>query len=196
MLTLLFLGLETLLRRLPPPQHGRVQWYQGGSPIGDRGSPTSTSKPYKPVLGYSIQLALLTGTGYWSGFLAVRLGMVYLTGKSLFLGALWLPTGLQTRAVCLAYALMIVMTSLVEWAIEVRLDMLTALAGFVSLLLLLNRQVAWRGLVAGLSFLISQKGTMYAFAGGIALLGSWRPGPTGIWVRDVLGIQHLRRVAH
>jgi hypothetical protein len=46
----------------------------------------------------------------------------------------------------------------------------TALFGFVSLLLLLNRRVALGGLIAGVGFLISQKGAMYALAGGFALL--------------------------
>ena len=81
---------------------------------------------------------------------------------------------------------MIVMTSLVEWAIEIRLDMLTALFGFVSLLLLLNRRIAMAGAVAGLSFLISQKGTMYALAGGIALLGCLATQHDRRWMRDVL----------
>ena len=78
------------------------------------------------------------------------------------------------------------MTSLVEWAIEIRLDMLTALFGFVSLLLLLDRRIALAGVVAGLSFLISQKGTMYALAGGIALLGCLATHRDRRLIREVL----------
>ena len=78
------------------------------------------------------------------------------------------------------------MTSLVEWAIEIRLDMLTALFGFVSLLLLLDRRIALAGAMAGLGFLISQKGTMYALAGGIALLGCLATQRDRRWMRDVL----------
>ena len=185
-LTLLFLSLETCYAIYRPLS---IDEFNGTWSVAQlaTGVPYVDFQPYKPVLGYSIQLALLSlAPDTWSGFLAVRLGMVYLTGGILFLGALWLRRVFQPGAVCLAYALMIVMTSLVEWAIEVRLDMLTALFGFVSLLLLLNRRVALAGAVAGLSFLISQKGTMYAFAGGIALLGSLATWRDRRWVRDVL----------
>ena len=75
------------------------------------------------------------------------------------------------------------MTSLVEWAIEVRLDMLTALFGFVSLLFLLDRRVALAAL-AGLSFLISQKGAMFALAGGFGLLGCLVVQRDRTWLRD------------
>jgi len=78
------------------------------------------------------------------------------------------------------------MTSLLEWAIEVRLDMLTALFGYVSLILLLERRIALAGAVAGMGFLISQKGAMFALAGGIALLGCLATQRDRRWVRHVL----------
>jgi hypothetical protein len=169
-LTLLFLGLETFyaLHRSLGHDEFSGAWslmeLAGGVPYRD-------FQPYKPVLGYYLQLALLQlAPDTWTGYLIIRLGMTSLAVSVLLLGALWLRRLYRADAVCLAYALLIVMTSLVEYAIEVRLDMLTALFGFVSLLLLLDRRVALAGTLAGLSFLISQKGTMYAFAGGLGLL--------------------------
>ncbi len=185
-LTLFFLSLESYYAVYRPLS---IDEFNGAWSVAQlaTGVPYVDYQPYKPVLGYSIQLALQRlAPDTWSGFLAVRLGMVYLTGGILFLGALWLRRVFRPGAVCLAYALMIVMTSLVEWAIEVRLDMLTALVGFVSLLLLLNRRIALAGAVAGLSFLISQKGTMYALAGGIALLVTLATQRDRRGMRDVL----------
>src|SRR5258707_7836737 len=169
-LTLFFLGLETYYALPRPLSHDEFTGVWSVVEVAS-GVPYRDFEPYKPVLGYYVQLLLLQlATDTWSGYLAIRLGMTYLAVATLFLGALWLRRMFRADAVCLAYALLVVMTSLVEWAIEVRLDMLTALVGFVSLLCLLNRRVAAAGALAGLSFLISQKGTMYALAGGVALL--------------------------
>src|SRR5579862_3794024 len=170
-LTLFFLALETLyaLRRPLNPDEFNGAW--SVVQVGDH-VPYVDFAPYKPVLGYYVQWALLQlGHDPWGGYVAIRLGMTFMTVATLFLGALWLRRIFRPAGVCLAYALLVVMTSLVEWAIEVRLDMLTALFGFVSLLFLLNRRVAVAGVLAGLSFLISQKGATYGLAGGFALVG-------------------------
>ena len=95
-LTLLFLGLETCYAVYRPLS---LDEFNGTWSIAQlaTGVPYVDFQPYKPVLGYSIQLALLSlAPDTWSGFLAVRLGMVYLTGGILFLGTL-APTGLSTR---------------------------------------------------------------------------------------------------
>jgi hypothetical protein len=185
-LTVFFLGLETYYALHRPLSHDEftgvwsVVEVSGGVPYVD-------FQPYKPVLGYYVQLAFLQlATDTWSGYLAIRLGMTCLAVGTLLLGALWLRRIFRAEGVCLAYALLVVMTSLVEWAIEVRLDMLTALFGFVSLLFLLNRRVALAGALAGVSFLVSQKGTMYALAGGAALLGCLVIQRDGHRWRDVL----------
>jgi len=184
--TVLFLGVETFYavhRPLHLDEFG-IAW--DSAQLVNR-IPYVDYQPYKPVLGSYVLLALLhMRPDTWGGFLCARLGMAYLSAAVLFAGALWLRRLYQPGAVCLAYALMIVMTSLVEWAIEVRLDMLTALVGFVSLLLLLDRRIALAGAVAGVSFLISQKGTMYSLAGGFALLGCLASGRDRRWARDVL----------
>jgi len=186
LLTLLFLGIETIYslnRRLS------IDEFNGAYSIHqfDRYSPYFDFQPYKPVLGYAIQLPLLRlGSDTWNGLVAVRLGMAFTTGVVLFLGALWLERVYRPGAVCLAFALMVVMTSMVEWAFEVRLDMLTALFGFISLLLLLNRRAALAGIVAGLGFLISQKGVMYDLAGAAALLGCLAVHRDRGWGRDLL----------
>ena len=185
-LTLLFLGIETFYAVHRPLHLDEFYVAWSVAQLGT-GIPYIDFQPYKPILGYYVLLELLRlGPDSWSGFLAARMGMAYLSGGVLFLGALWLRRLFRPGAVCLAYALMVVMTSLVEWAMEVRLDMLTALFGFVSLLLLLNRRIALAGAMAGLSFLISQKGTMYALAGGIALLGCLATERDRRWRRDVL----------
>ena len=185
-LTLLFLGVETFYavhRPLHLDEFG-IAWDTAQLV---NGIPYVDYQPYKPVLGSYVLLALLhMRPDTWGGFLCARLGMAYLSAAVLFAGALWLRRLFRPGAVCLAYALMIVMTSLVEWAIEIRLDMLTALFGFVSLLLLLDRRIALAGAVAGVSFLISQKGTMYALAGGIALLGCLATQHDRRWMREVL----------
>ncbi len=171
LLTLFFLSVETYYAVNRPLSHDEFSGAWSVAQLATR-TPYVDFQPYKPVLGYYFQLPLLRlGADTWHGFVAVRLGMVYLTGSVLFLGALWLQRIFRPGAVSLAFALMVVMTSLLEWAIEVRLDMMTALFGFISLLLLLNRRVALAGIVAGLSFLISQKGSVYGLAGAMALLG-------------------------
>ena len=186
LLTLFFLGIETGYAVNRPLSVDEFNGAWSVAQLATR-TPYVDFEPYKPVLGYYAQLVLLClGRDAWHGYLAVRLGMVYLTGSVLLLGALWLRRIFRPAAVCLAFALMVVMTSLLEWAIEVRLDMLTALFGFVSLLFLLNRRIALAGTLAGLSFLISQKGTMYALAGGVAFLGCLATQRDRRWVRDVL----------
>ena len=185
-LTLLFLGLESFYavhRPLHLDEFG-IAW---DSAQLVNGIPYVDFQPYKPILGSYALLALLhMRADTWGGFLCARLGMACLSVAVLFAGALWLRRLYRPSAVCLAYALMIVMTSLVEWAIEIRLDMMTALFGFVSLLLLLDQRIVLAGALAGFSFLISQKGTMYALAGGIALLGCLVTHRDRRWMRDLL----------
>lgn len=186
LLALFFLGIETSYAVNRPLSVDEFNGAWSVAQLATR-TPYVDFEPYKPVLGYYVQLALLClARDTWHGYLAVRLGMVYLTGTVLLLGALRLQRIFRPGAACLAFALMVVMTSLLEWAIEVRLDMLTALFGFVSLILLLNRRAGLAGTVAGLGFLTSQKGAMFALAGGIALLGCLVTHRDRRWVRDVL----------
>ena len=185
-LTLFFLALETHYAIHRPLS---IDEFNGGRDMArvETSLPYRDYQPYKPVVGYYTQMALLRlAPDTWNGFITVRLGMAYLAGSVLFLGALWLRRLFRPAAVCLAYALLIVMTSVVEWGMEVRLDLLTSVVGFVSLLLLLNRRIALAGLVAGFSFLISQKGTMYALAGGVSLLGCLLIQRDRRYVRDVV----------
>ena len=65
----------------------------------------------------------------------------------------------------MATAALFAMSTFLERAAELRVDMLTSLAGLVSFVLLLSRRYALAGLACGLSFLISQKG-VYFFAAG------------------------------
>jgi hypothetical protein len=170
-LSLVFLALETfyaLHRPLNPDEFsGAWSVVQAVTHV-----PYVDFDPYKPVLGYYLQYLLLQlGTDPWDGYLTVRIGITYLAVLTLLLGALWLRRFYRPAAVCLAFATVGVMTSLAEWLIDFRLDMLTALFGFVSLLCLLDRRIALAGLLAGFSFLVSQKGAVYGLAGGAGLLG-------------------------
>jgi hypothetical protein len=185
-LTLLFLAIECFYAIHRPLSIDEFNGAGSVAQVGD-GVAYRDFQPYKPVLGYYLQLGLMRlAPDTWSGFLAIRLGMAFLSGAVLFLGAVWLRRLFRPEAVCLAYALLVVMTSLVEWGIEIRLDMLTALFGFASLLLLLNRRIALAGVVVGLGFLISQKGAMHALAGGIGLLGCLIVQRDRRWWRDLL----------
>ncbi len=128
-------------------------------------------KPYKTVLGYYLQLpALALPGGSWHRLTAVKLQMVALNALALCLAALALGRSFDRRAVLGGLALLVTMSTFIERSPDLRVDMLTGLAGLASLLLLIERRHAWAGLVCGVSFLISQKGVYYAVAANAALV--------------------------
>ena len=86
LLTLFFLGIETSYAVNRPLSIDEFNGAWEAAQLATR-TPYVDFQPYKPVLGYYIQLALLSiGRDTWHGYLAVRLGMVYLTGPVLLLG--------------------------------------------------------------------------------------------------------------
>jgi hypothetical protein len=114
---------------------------------------------------------MLLTSGLWPRMIAVKLGMAGITGIALF-GCAWaLMRIIRADAVVLATALLVAMSTFLERAAELRVDMLTSLAGLVSFVLLLSRRYAWAGLACGVSFLISQKGIYFFAAGALALYG-------------------------
>jgi hypothetical protein len=129
--------------------------------------------PYKTVLGYYLQLpVLLAAPGWWSGLLLVKLEMALAVAVTLAWAAVRLARRLRGGAVLLALAVLLSTSSFLERSAELRVDMPTALAGLVSLVLLFEggrRGVGWAGAWAALAVLISQKGAFYPLAGGAAL---------------------------
>jgi hypothetical protein len=128
--------------------------------------------PYKNVVGYYLQLPfMLLYRDLWSQMMAVKIGMAGITALVLFGCGCALVRVIRADAVVLATAVLLAMSTFLERAAELRVDMLTSLAGLVSLVLLLSRRYAWAGFACGLSFLISQKGVYFFVAGSFALLG-------------------------
>lgn len=135
-----------------------------------RAVPYRDFSPYKTVLGYYIQLpALLVSDDPWAALLSVKLQAAILTAGTLGLGAWALQKHFRRMAVVLALLLLVCMTTFLERSAELRVDMLTSIAGFASLLLLLDRRAGWAGVACGLSLAISQKGAYYAVAAAAAL---------------------------
>ena len=128
--------------------------------------------PYKNVLGYYVQLPfMLLYRDLWSQMIAVKLATAAITALGLFLCACSLARQIRADAVVLATCALFAMSTFLERVAELRVDMLTSLAGLASFVLLLSRRYALAGLACGISFLISQKG-IYFFAAGMVALGA------------------------
>jgi hypothetical protein len=126
--------------------------------------------PYKTVLGYYVELLPLElGGDLWSSLVAVKLFLVITNAAALGAVALRLTRIYRPAAVVLATWLLAVMSTFVERSGELRVDMLTAVCGWFSLLALLERRALLAGALAGTSFLVSQKGVYFAVAAAGAL---------------------------
>jgi len=165
-----YLALELLyVTRLPRV----MDEFQGASAIEalERGIPYRDFRPYKTVLGYYLQWpAYQLGNDTWSRMLAVKIEMALLAALGFGHAALRLRRHYRGAAVVLAIAISLAMSSFLERSAALRVDMPTALVGLLSLLALLEGRTLRAGALAGLSFLVSQKGIYYAAAGGAALV--------------------------
>jgi hypothetical protein len=124
---------------------------------------------YKTLLGYYLQLpAMLLGGPPWRSLMFVKFEMAIVNTLTLAGGAFALRRFFQPGAVVLGLGLTVLMSNFLERSSELRVDMLTAWPAFASLLLLLGRRWLAAGAFAGISFLISQKGIYFNFAGGLA----------------------------
>jgi hypothetical protein len=170
-LCLFYAGLETLyVLRLPIV----MDEYQGARAVHrlSEGVPYRDFKPYKTVLGYYVQLPALTFPGdVWRGLIAVKLEMVAINTLTLLVASLALARRFDRRAVLAGLSLLVVMSTFLERSPDLRVDMLTAIGGLASLLLLIERRYLWAGAACGVSFLMSQKGAYYVLAGNVALGG-------------------------
>ncbi len=123
--------------------------------------------PYKTVLGYYAQAAilLLKSSPTWDALLNIKLTMAYLNAALLFFGGILLYRLYSPFAVLAGLLFLLLNSTFLERSAEIRVDMLTAWAGWFSFIFLLRRQFLVSALLAGVSFLISQKGIYYCLAG-------------------------------
>jgi len=140
--------------------------------------------PYKTVLGYVAQLPalLLAGPG-WAGLTAIRVQTVLINAAAVAALGLVLTRWYRREAVNLSVILLVFVSTFLDYAFEIRVDMLTGWLGTGALILLLARRPGWAGVVAGLAFLVSQKAAFYLIAGSAALAvcALLRVGPEGRW---------------
>src|SRR2546428_536774 len=128
--------------------------------------------PYKTVLGYYLQIPVLSmSDDPWTGLLLLRGEMALLNTALLCTVACVLAKHFRKAAICLALLPLLTMSNFLEHSSEIRVDMLTSAWGLVSLLLLLKRRFVWAGVACALSFLVSQKGIYYIIASNAALAG-------------------------
>ena len=128
-------------------------------------------KPYKTVLGYYLQLPpLLLAKTVWHGLIDTKLWLAALNAACTLGSALFVARKFSIRAVALALPLWVFMSDWLERSSELRVDTLTAWAGLFSLLALLSLRPALAGFLAGLSFLISQKGAYFVVASAAGLV--------------------------
>jgi hypothetical protein len=127
--------------------------------------------PYKTVLGYYLQLPVLMSIGdVWNAMLAVKFEMAGVVIVTMFGVTVALRRHFRSEALLLASAMLGFMSDFFLRSADLRVDMLTALAGLVSFVMLLRRRPWWAGALCAVSALISQKAAYYAIASGAALL--------------------------
>jgi hypothetical protein len=179
-LTLFYVALELLY-----VSHLPLIWdeFQGAWSVDQFRSelPYRDFRPYKTVLGYYLQLVPRSlPLDLWSRLMAVKIMTIVLNGASIAFGALWMIRRYRPAAVCLSTLTLVCMSTFLERSAELRVDMLTGWVGFFGLLLLLDGRVFWAGVLAALSFLVSQKGVYYMACGALAVAVAYR------WHRAVL----------
>lgn len=128
-------------------------------------------QPYKTVLGYYFQLPFLAlGRGIVDSMLAVKLGTAVAVATTLAWTSLRLGHVFDRSSVLLGLAALSFHSTFLERSAELRVDMLTGLAGLISLVFFVERRWFWCGVWAGLSMLVSQKGALYVACAGAGRL--------------------------
>jgi hypothetical protein len=135
------------------------------------GVPYRDFLPYKTVIGYAIQAvpAHLAETT-WSRLMAIKIEIVLINAAMLAIVGVWLSRRYRAPAVLFALAVIICSSTFLERSSELRVDLLTAWAGVVSLLALMDGKPALAGAFAAISFGISQKAALFIMASDISLL--------------------------
>jgi len=131
-------------------------------------------KPYKTVLGYYLQVPpMLLTVDPWRQMIFVKVSLAMANSLSIFAAARMLARHFRPSAVVLATVVLVSMSTFLERSASLRVDMLTSLLGLFSLLFLLDRRLIISGVLAGISFLISQKGVYFILCAGSALGSYW-----------------------
>lgn len=165
----LYLAIEILYVERIPLSMDEFQGAHDVHRLRDR-LPYAEFSPYKTVLGYYLQLPwLLLGDDAWSSLIWAKRGMACCVALSLFFVARSFGRVLERGATLLSLLALLATSTFLERSAELRVDMLTALAGLFSFAWLLERRFVVAGLAAGTSFLVSQKGAYYCAAGAIAI---------------------------
>ena len=137
-------------------------------------TPYKDFRPYKTVLGYYLELPpLLVTSDVWTGLMLTKAWIAVINTAAIFAATVTLASLFTPLAALTGQVLLISVTTFLERSSEIRVDMLTAWAGLASFLLLLNRRWLLAGVMAGVSFLISQKGVYYALAANTAAGAFW-----------------------
>lgn len=144
-------------------------------------------QPYKTVLGYYLQLPpLLLASNVWSGLLKTKVMLACINAVGMAAAAVAAARRFRPGAVALALPLWAVMSNWLERSSELRVDTLTSFVGLFSLFLLLARRWTGAGVVAALSFLVSQKGVYFLAASLVALCLMWVRTPRVATLRPLL----------
>ncbi|HEU4580758.1 MAG TPA: hypothetical protein VFS67_21015 [Polyangiaceae bacterium] len=132
--------------------------------------PYRQDAPAKTLLGFYLLLpALAACANEWSAMLTMKLEIACLTTLGLWLAACRLRRHFTPPAIIAALAVLCTHSTFLERSSELRVDMLSALAGLASLLALLEQRSALAGAAAGCAVLMTQKGCYFVVALGGAL---------------------------
>jgi len=136
-----------------------------------QGVPYRDYAPYKAVLGYYLLLPALLGfEDAWSAMLAVKLEIACLTALVLAVAALRLRRHFAPAALLGSLLLLCTQSTFLERASELRVDMLAALFGLLSLVAHLERRSLLAGAAAGGAVLVTQKAAYFVVALAGALI--------------------------
>ncbi len=130
--------------------------------------------PYKTVLGYYVQIPpVAVATDPWTGLILSKVWLALINTVCIVAATLLLFALFSPAAAVASELLLVCVTSFIARSSEIRVDMLTAWAGLFSLLLILRRRWLLAGVLAGVSFLVSQKGIYYLVAANAAGGAIW-----------------------
>lgn len=130
--------------------------------------------PYKTVLGYYAELPpLLVTSDVWTALMLSKIWLAAINTSAILAATLALASIFSPVAALLGQVLLVFVSTFLERSSEIRVDMLTAWVGLASLLMLLRRQWFASGVLAAVSFLVSQKGVYYIVAADAAVGIYW-----------------------
>jgi hypothetical protein len=136
-----------------------------------QGVPYRDYIPYKTIVGYYILLpALLASDSSWTAMLVAKLEVACLTTVVVGVVALGLRRHFSAVAIVGSLSMLVTQSTFLERASELRVDMLSALFGLVSLLAHLERRDWTAGVAAAGAVLMTQKGAYFVLSLGGSLL--------------------------